>query len=677
MKLLLRENNMQNTRSFSWACELVKVCYHLGVREAVISPGSRNTSLTLALVYIPGIRCVSVIDERSAGFIALGMSKMTKRPTLLCCTSGTAGANYYPAIIEAYQSSIPLIVVTADRPAHLQQVGASQTIQQKYLFGSYVLDFIQLPEAGIQDRNALPTETHNEIIRLLKLASTGGPVHMNAPFNKPFEPTIEQLNKYIQDSKALVFGKEESPSNPIPNLASHRLVRPELIETTKLFTHNFTVAEKRLPLIDNQENLKRLAIKKRPLLYPDQVQNTYNQMHRPLIVIGSDPTPFQWFNLMPFLAKHPNARLILEAGASLYGWDFEESKMVQNKVIWGWEKLLFRSTQQDGSPFAWIDGIVRLGKEVVNPALAHFFSEQKHLPQLRFLSHESHEDASDSEPYFITPNTAFSWVDTHREHTQIASKEWHNSLSEFKAQYVKMLRAHFSQTKFETLTDGAVFYRLSTIIPTSIPIFLSNSFPVRDQALFAPNWSINNPLIAQRGAAGIDGISSTAFGVSLSTQLPTAVVTGDIAFLYDINALLSAKLITKPLVIFVINNGGGSIFSSLPVQQAVPDSMEWFLTPQEVSIEHLVKGYGLPYTRIDHSEQLWKTDWAEKIQHLLKVNILPKSRNDSLIQQVNREDLNKTTHFSTKPPFDTSKVHIVEFVTNSEASIAERNEFRR
>jgi 2-succinyl-5-enolpyruvyl-6-hydroxy-3-cyclohexene-1-carboxylate synthase len=223
---------MQNTRSFSWACELVKVCYHLGVREAVISPGSRNTSLTLALVYFPGIRCVSVIDERSAGFIALGMSKMTKRPTLLCCTSGTASANYYPAIIEAYQSSIPLIVVTADRPAHLQQVGASQTIQQKYLFGSYVLDFIQLPEAGIQDRNALPTETHNEIIRLFKLASTGGPVHMNAPFNKPFEPTIEQLNKYIQDSKALVFGKEESPSNPIPNLASHRLVRPELIETT-------------------------------------------------------------------------------------------------------------------------------------------------------------------------------------------------------------------------------------------------------------------------------------------------------------------------------------------------------------------------------------------------------------------------------------------------------------
>ena len=122
---------MQKTLSFSWASTLVKECYKQGVRDAVLSPGSRNTSIVLALTHFPGIRCVSVIDERSAGFVALGMSKVTKRPTLLCCTSGTAGANYYPAIIEAYQSSIPLIALTADRPAHLQQVGASQTIQQK------------------------------------------------------------------------------------------------------------------------------------------------------------------------------------------------------------------------------------------------------------------------------------------------------------------------------------------------------------------------------------------------------------------------------------------------------------------------------------------------------------------------------------------------------------------
>ena len=129
---------------------------------------------------------------------------------------------------------------------------------------------------------------------------------------------------------------------------------------------------------------------------------------------------------------------------------------------------------------------------------------------------------------------------------------------------------HFNQGQNNTLTDGAVFYRLSKILPKSTPIFLSNSFPVRDQALFAPMWSVDNPLISQRGAAGIDGISSTALGVSLSCQLPTAVITGDIAFLYDINALLSARLITKPLVIFVINNGGGNIFNSLPIKKAAP-----------------------------------------------------------------------------------------------------------
>ena len=202
---------MLKTLSFSWASTLVKECYKQGVRDAVLSPGSRNTSIVLALTHFPGIRCISVIDERSAGFVALGMSKVTKRPTLLCCTSGTAGANYYPAIIEAYQSSIPLVALTADRPAHLQQVGASQTIQQKNLFGSHVLDFIQLPETS--SKKQLLLNGQKEFSRAIQLANSGGPVHVNAPFNKPFEPTSVQLSEYVVDSKILVLKTEkENPS---------------------------------------------------------------------------------------------------------------------------------------------------------------------------------------------------------------------------------------------------------------------------------------------------------------------------------------------------------------------------------------------------------------------------------------------------------------------------------
>ena len=193
--------------------------------------------------------------------------------------------------------------------------------------------------------------------------------------------------------------------------------------------------------------------------------------------------------------------------------------------------------------------------------MARFLSESKHLTQLRFITHEPFEDALTSEPYFITPEAAFYWVDLKKKYTQVTAKDWHNALDEQHGQHLKRLAKQFSHTKNDILTDGAVFHRLSTIIPPSTPIFLSNSLPVRDQGLFAPMWSVDNPLLAQRGAAGIDGISSTALGVSLATQLPMALITGDIAFLYDINALLSAKLITQPLIIFVINNGGGSIFS--------------------------------------------------------------------------------------------------------------------
>ena len=668
---------MQKTLSFSSASALIKECYNQGIKEAVLSPGSRNTSLILALIHFPGIRCVSVIDERSAGFVALGMSKVSKRPTLLCCTSGTAGANYYPAVIEAYQSSIPLVVLTADRPAHLQQVGASQTIQQQHLFGRHVLDFIQLPEAETQNGKENPSDIQEDVIRALQLATSGGPVHINVPFNKPFEPTQEQFNQYVQDSRALVLEAKEASTISVSDLPSHRLVRPELVGLTTPSRLHSATAKQEPTFNTHHKYLNQVLDKEALLLHPDQVQNSYAEMKRPLIVIGSDPTPFQWFKLLPTLAKHPNARFILEPGASLYGWDLEDSKMIKSKVILGWEAWLYRLKHPGSSPFTSIDGIVRLGKEVVNPALARFLSESKHLTQLRFITHEPFEDALTSEPYFITPEAAFYWVDLKKKYTQVTAKDWHNALDEQHGQHLKRLAKQFSHTKNDILTDGAVFHRLSTIIPPSTPIFLSNSLPVRDQGLFAPMWSVDNPLLAQRGAAGIDGISSTALGVSLSTQLPMALITGDIAFLYDINALLSAKLITQPLIIFVINNGGGSIFSSLPVQQAAPESMEWFLTPQPVSIEHLAQGYGLSYTKIAHSKQLWESNWAEQMQNVLRTNILTSEGNHSQAKQLNigKPDKPKLSHPTSTN--SASNVRIVEFITNSQASIAERNQLRQ
>ena len=665
---------MQKTPSFSWASAIIKQSYNQGVRHAVLSPGSRNTSLTLALTHFPGIRCVSIIDERSAGFVALGMSKISRRPTLLCCTSGTAGANYYPAVIEAYHSSIPMIIITADRPAHLQQVGASQTIQQKHLFGSHVLDFIQLPEANTNEKED-PLRAQEELIRAFQLAYSGGPVHINAPFNKPFEPTPEQFRQYRKESEEWVHDTQVDTSRSLAKLSTDQLIRPELLDLASPTKHKPSLIENSPSSSNVTAGLELTSKKIQWIAHPEQLQELYTKMSKPLIVVGSDPTPFQWFRLLPFLAKHPNARIILEAGASLYGWEFDKSNIVQAKVVLGWEKSLYDSQQLSVSPFRSIDGMVRLGKEVVNPSLARFFSKHKHLPQLRFITHEPYEDALASNPYFITPEVSFSWVEFQQKHALTASNGWHAEIDELQKGYVDSLKQYFHQARSSQLTDGAVFYRLSTIIPSSIPIFFSNSFPVRDQALFAPTWSVNNPLIAQRGAAGIDGISSTAFGVSLSTDLPMAVVTGDIAFLYDINALLSARLLTKPLVIFVINNGGGSIFTSLPIQQAVPDSMDWFLTPQKVSIEHLAKGYGLSYTKIVDSDQLWEARWAEEVQQVFQIQ--HETQLSSSRRKHHPPNAPKTKE-SVKPEStsDPSNVRIVEFVTNAEVSNTERSNFR-
>ena len=230
--------------------------------------------------------CVSVIDERSAGFVALGMSKITKRPTLLCCTSGTAGANYYLLLlrhINPRYHSLPHLPPTGQHTCN--RLEHHQTIQQKNLFGSHVLDFIQLPE--ISSKKQLLLNGQKEFSRAIQLANSGGPVHVNAPFNKPFEPTLVQLSEYVEDSKILVLKMEKDIPSSLPDLPTHRMVRPELVgipTKTKVISSS---VEANLSSVDVPLHHKPLSEEAKQIINPVQVQNLYSEIHRPLIFIGS------------------------------------------------------------------------------------------------------------------------------------------------------------------------------------------------------------------------------------------------------------------------------------------------------------------------------------------------------------------------------------------------------
>jgi len=598
---------MKVTPSFKWASHAVSVLHSMGVNTAVISPGSRNTALTLALVTHPGIRCYSAIDERSAGFIALGISKITRIPTLLCCTSGTAGANYIPAVIEAYQSSIPLVIATADRPKILQNKGASQTIKQQQLFGSFVLHEQQMPEAeDLVDEAAW--EYAEQLLRdALTITYKSGPVHLNFPFNKSFEPTGAQLRAFQENAS-----RQSSPT--------------ELLKASYRTSDSFAMVEHR-PI---------------EFMNATKVHQWYLGLKQPVLVVGAEPSSMQWNTLLPLLLKHPNARVIMETGASLFGWDLEGASLIRQRLITGWRSTL----QTPDIPSNDVDGILRLGKECINPELNHWMNTHHRSPQLRLQTHEAYENTMEAPCKHMSPEEQLSWSNLLTQSTSwpALSPKWHASWDDSQGVQPEKNRDYFESTP--AMTDGAVFHMLSNTLPKDVFIFYSNSFPVRDQELFCPQWSKSHQQVSQRGAAGIDGISSTAIGVSIGLNKPGVVMSGDIAFLYDSNALLSGRLLEKPLLILMINNGGGSIFKMLPVYKEHPEFIKWFQTAQNIDVEYLAKAHGIAYKGVhSHEEFIDSSDW------------ICLALDDAAEKMA---------------VFGTNKIRIIEFFTDDEASLDER-----
>jgi 2-succinyl-5-enolpyruvyl-6-hydroxy-3-cyclohexene-1-carboxylate synthase len=600
---------MNETPSFKWASRAVSVLHSMGITAAVISPGSRNTALTLALVTHPGIRCYSAIDERSAAFIALGISKINRVPTLLCCTSGTAGANYLPAVIEAYQSSIPLIIATADRPTSLQNKGASQTIKQQQLFGSFVIHEQQMPEAeDLVDETAWKHAKH--LLREALTASyKSGPVHLNFPFNKPFKPTSAQLSAYREDTSRQSSPTERPKANYRPSDSFARIEHPSIEWINAPEAHLW-----------------------------------YFGLKQPVLVVGAEPTPIQWHTLLPLLLKHPNARIIMETGASLFGWDFEGASLIKQRLITGWKSTLQTNKVASNE----INGILRLGKECISPELNQWMNTYGGSPQLRLQTHEAYENTTEAPCKHMSPEEQLSWSSLLNQSISwpASSPKWHAAWDDSQRVQPEKNRAYFEST--DAMTDGAVFHRLAEIIPRDVFIFYSNSFPVRDQELFYPKWSKSHRQVSQRGAAGIDGICSTAIGVSIGLNEPGVVISGDIAFLYDSNALLSGRLLEKPLLIVVMNNGGGSIFKMLPVYKEHPEFIEWFQTAQHVDIEHLAKAHGIAYKGVQSHKELMDKDSSEWICLAL----------DDSVEKM--------------AAFGANKIRIVEFFTDDEASLDER-----
>lgn len=526
-----------------WTSTIVRSLYAQGVRHAIISPGSRSTALTLAFANHPGIESSVVLDERSAAFIALGIAKKSGLPAALVCTSGTAAANYYPAVIEAKQSGVPMIVLSADRPPHLRGIGSSQTIDQIKLFGDHAVFFHEAGEPILHDVD-LKRISYAVKQAVQTSISAGGTAHINLPFRKPFEPTTEQLNTESSLNNKQI---EESPS---------------LDRTSK-------------STIQLGESLQELIITSR----------------FPVIIAGPANPHHALKELVNSLSAQLSAPVLAEPGSGVDSDNvgiihFEQFLRIDRHLTELKPDLIIRIGDQ---PFT--KSITSALEYWDSVPVIHFSARNSAQDQQMNISHSVHLSAKDNlDLDFINP--------------KYKNDEWLSSWKKMDSRFAENLRKEI--LKPNTLTDGHVFSHFGNELTKSWNVMISNSLPVRDMALFAQSRA--NQFV-NRGAAGIDGILSTAAGIALASKKPTCCFIGDLAFLHDSNALLSLKSVSTPFLIIVVNNNGGNIFRMLPVyQQNRADYTTYFETPQHVNIEFIAKANGISCKKVDSLSSLFDAE---------------------------------------------------------------------
>lgn len=520
-----------------WGALTMEVLARLGVETVVVSPGSRSTPLTLAAERNPKLEAVSILDERTAGFFAVGLAKRTHKPVVLVCTSGSAVVNYHPAVLEASMSGTPLLVLTADRPAELRDCSSGQTIDQLKIFGDSVRAFneMALPEVSVPLLAYLRQTLVHAVNR--SLHGNAGPVHLNFPFRDPLAPSIDAepiIDAHVLELQATVS------TRPCECIGTR--VGLDTVALERLASHHrgIIVVGAVNPREGDEAFADAVAMLADKLGWP-----VLSDVLNPLRGHASDSTAlichYDAFLRQPDQLDSLAPTAILQIGA-----------LPTSKVLRGW------LGSQDAVSFLLTDRPVNTDPlhRVATPLFG----------QAHVLAEAMHHLKTDS-----------AWTDSWRavEAMTVASID-----SQLEA--------------IDGLFEGKVAWLLSRHLPVGTPVFLASSMSVRYAEYF---WSAGNracPIQANRGANGIDGTLGTALGMAHRGQ-PAVLLTGDLAFLHDSNALLATRELKGSLTVVLVNNNGGGIFEHLPVSGMGEVFERHFATPQSVQFDTLCQAYGVEY----------------------------------------------------------------------------------
>ncbi len=531
-----------------------------GVGDAVVCPGSRSTPLALAFRAHPRVTVRVLVDERSAGFFALGMARAGRRPVAVLTTSGTAAANLLPAVVEASLGRVPLVLITADRPAELRDRGAAQAIDQVRLFGTHAKWFAELPLLDGEDVTARHVRSVATRAVATALGGPAGPVHLNVPFREPLVP----------DGPLGPLDGEQ----PTAVIGGRRTLADEEVERLAL---RLAAVERGLIVAGPQDDpafpaaVARLAAALHWPILADPLSLVRNGPHDRARVIGRGD---QLLRPGPWRAGHVPG-LVLRFGAMPTSKSvltlLEEERPAQVVVDGdgGWREPAILPTT-----------FVHADSSATANAIADALGAGERRP-----------GGSRLRP---APARGHPWLDAWLTADRSADRALRGWLT----------RTTDAGEAFE----GAPFAHLADLLPDGGILWAGSSMPVRDMDAWLPAGPRAIRPLANRGANGIDGVVSSAFGAA-ATGAPVTLVIGDLALLHDLSGLVAARLHGLAATIVVVNNDGGGIFSFLPqATTARPDAglpahfEELFGTPHGIDLGPLVTALGAEHRAVAAGE---------------------------------------------------------------------------
>jgi len=524
--------------NLAFSCALVAEFQAAGVEAAVVCPGSRSTPLALAIAGQQGLRHSMHLDERNAAFHALGHAKASGRPVILVCTSGTAGANFLPAVAEASHARVPLLVLTADRPPELRAWGAAQTMEQRTLYSGFARWIEESPCPSEMGGN----ETYARALARRAVAeATGpapGPVHLNLPFREPLAPEKVDLASR-------------------PAAAPVGVTRPVV------------------SLRDAAGGLARQlrAVERGVLVFGPDVCDELN-VAGAIELAGS----LGW----PVLADPASG---LRSGAALGGLVHGADLLLREPTIAAALEpqlvLRFGSLPTSKAIASWLASHPVTQTWLVDPAGAHRDPQHRVTRVLRSDASQLASLLDDSTP----PSAATAaW----RERWLGAGQAALAVIEETLSRDPRLLAPQLARSLWSALPAEAVLY-------------VANSMPIRELDAFAGPRDAPLLVLANRGVNGIDGQVSCALGAAAALDRPTLLWCGDLAFLHDLSGLLAGRLHSADLTIVVSNDDGGGIFEYLPVARSLPRAVfePMFAVPHGLDLSALARGLGWNSQRVE------------------------------------------------------------------------------